>query len=42
VLTEGYMVLFDRVRAYMKLPFKDLTFANFSGIQVPRQALIAE
>lgn len=34
----SYMVLFDRVKNALNLPFNDLTFANFDGIQVPQSA----
>ncbi len=34
----SYMVLFERVKHALKLPFNDLTFANFDGIHVPQSA----
>lgn len=34
-MSASYSVLFERVRARLKLTFTDLTFANFSGIDVP-------
>jgi adenylate cyclase class 2 len=34
----SYMVLFDRVKNALNLPFNDLTFANFDGIRVPQGA----
>lgn len=37
---DSYAVLFDRVRAYLKLGFHDLTFANFAGVRVPPEAFV--
>lgn len=37
---ESYARLFDNVRANLGLPFTDLTFANFAGIEVPFEALL--
>jgi len=34
----SYMVLFERVKNALKLPFDDLTFANFDGIHIPQSA----
>lgn len=34
----SYMVLFERVKTALNLPFNDLTFANFDGIRVPQSA----
>lgn len=38
-ITDSYMVLLDRVRSNMGLTFRDLTFQNFQGIEVPASAL---
>lgn len=38
-MTASYSMLFDRVRERLGLPFDDLTFANFRGIEVPLSAL---
>lgn len=37
----GYAALFEHVRRNLRLTFRDLTFANFSGILVPEDALHA-
>ncbi|PJF25721.1 MAG: class IV adenylate cyclase [Phototrophicales bacterium] len=34
----SYMVLFERVKHALDLPFNDLTFAHFDGIHVPQSA----
>ncbi len=33
-IPENYSMLFDRLKERRNLPFRDLTFANFSGLQV--------
>jgi adenylate cyclase class 2 len=38
-ILDSYIVLFDRVRESMGLPFRDLSFENFQGLQVPLEAL---
>lgn len=38
-MTASYSILFKRVRAQLGLTFTDLTFANFTGIDVPLSAL---
>lgn len=34
-LPQSYTALFDALRQAMSLPFSDLTFANFEGLQIP-------
>lgn len=34
----NYLLLFERVKARLGLEFADLTFANFEGVDVPRDA----
>lgn len=34
----SYMLLFERVKSALNLPFNDLTFANFDGVRVPQSA----
>lgn len=34
-ITESYSVLFEHVKRRLGLPFRDLTFENFRGIDVP-------
>lgn len=36
-ILESYMVLFDRVKAALALDARDLTFANFEGVEVPAE-----
>jgi adenylate cyclase class 2 len=36
----SYVHLFDNVRRFLGLSFRDLSFENFAGIQVPQEALI--
>lgn len=38
-LLVSYTELFDRVRAELDLAFRDLSFANFEGLEVPAAAL---
>jgi adenylate cyclase class 2 len=38
-IIDSYMVLFDRVKTALDLPFRDLTFENFQGLMVPASAL---
>ena len=38
----SYVGLFDRVRRNLKLDFRDLSFENFSGIEVPEWAFSME
>lgn len=38
-ITESYLALFERLRAALGLSFRDLSFANFAGIQSPMRAL---
>jgi adenylate cyclase, class 2 len=38
-IPDSYQVLFERVKAALGLSFRDLTFGNFSGIDVPDSAL---
>jgi adenylate cyclase, class 2 len=33
-IVESYSVLFDQLRQKMKLPFRDLTFANFQDLKI--------
>lgn len=37
-LLESYAVLFENVRRNLGLPFNDMTFADFCGIDVPERA----
>jgi adenylate cyclase class 2 len=38
-IPDSYQVLFERVKDTLNLSFRDLTFENFSGIDVPVSAL---
>jgi adenylate cyclase, class 2 len=38
-LSESYQVLFERVQTALGLSFRDLSFENFTNIQVPASAL---
>jgi adenylate cyclase class 2 len=38
-IPDSYQVLFERAKDALGLSFRDLTFANFSGIEVPDSAL---
>jgi adenylate cyclase class 2 len=38
-IIDSYLVLFDRVKTVLGLPFRDLTFENFQSITVPASAL---
>lgn len=37
-LEAGYTTLFENVKHYLGLDFQDLTFANFEGVDVPKEA----
>lgn len=36
---ESYTMLFDRLRDTLGLPFNDLSFANFAGLDIPMEAI---
>jgi adenylate cyclase class 2 len=38
-ISDSYQVLFERVKNFLGLSFRDLTFDNFAGIDVPESAL---
>lgn len=38
-ILDGYIILFERLKAGLGLAFRDLSFANFEGIDIPPQAL---
>jgi adenylate cyclase class 2 len=38
-ILDNYLGLFEKVRQSMGLPFSDVTFANFKGIQVDNTLL---
>jgi adenylate cyclase class 2 len=38
-ILDSYTTLFDRVQEALGLAFRDLSFANFQGVEVPVQAL---
>jgi adenylate cyclase class 2 len=38
-IPESYLVLFERLKTALNLPFRDLTFANFAGISSPMRIL---
>lgn len=39
-ITHSYARLFDFVKHHMELEFRDLTFENFQGVEVPESAFI--
>ncbi len=38
-VAESYVMLFDRLRREMNLPFRDLAFDNFAGLEITPEAL---
>lgn len=38
-ILDSYLMLFERLRAHLGFTFRDLTFANFEGVEVTPQAL---
>ena len=41
-ILESYTMLFEQARIALGLTFRDLSFANFAGVQVPPQAMGAQ
>lgn len=39
-ILESYLVLFERVKAALKLDARDLTFDNFAGLDVPPEVFV--